>query len=87
MVSVVERPILGCMSNALWIGLLALLTPRAAGAVAGAVMEPDGPWKGVFESAAAATGVVIALVILATVALMVASYSNEHADQEAAVQL
>ncbi len=84
--SAVGKSILGWMSDAAWIGL-ASLTPVAAGLVAGAVMEPRGPWKGVFESAAAATGVVMALVILATVALMVAHYANEHADQEAAVQL
>ena len=75
------------MSDADWIVLVASLTPVAAGAAAGAVIAPDGPWKGVFESAAAATGVMIALLILATVALMVSHYSSAHADQEAAVQL
>jgi len=75
------------MSDAAWIGLAAAVTPVAAGLVAGALMEPHGPWKGVFESAAAAAGVVLALLVAATVVLMVVHQSNEHGDQEAAVQL
>jgi hypothetical protein len=84
---VAKQPILWWMSGAAWIGLVASSTPVAAGLVAGAVMEPGGPWKGVFESAAAAVGVVVALFVVATVALMVTHPSNEHGDQEAAVQL
>lgn len=40
-----------------------------------------------YEPAAAAAGVVMALLVLATIAAMVAQGSSEHADQEAAVQL
>lgn len=64
-----------------------VITPVVAGAIAGAIIKPHEPWKGVFESAAAAAGVVMALLVATTIALMVAHPSNEHGDQEAAVQL
>ncbi len=75
------------MSEVALIVLAAVLTPIVAGVIAGAVMQPHEPWKGVFESAAAATGVLMGLLVLTTIAVMVAHPSNEHGDQEAGVQL
>jgi len=75
------------MSEVAWIVLAALLTPTVAGIVAGALIKPQEPWRGVFESAAAATGAVMALLIVVTIVVMVWHPSNEHGDQEAAVQL
>jgi hypothetical protein len=82
-----EIPILGWMSDVAWIVLAAVLTPAIARVVAGAVIEPHEPWKGVFESAAAAAGLAVALLGVATIALMVLHPSNGHGDQEAGVQL
>lgn len=70
-----------------WIVLAAVLIPVVIGAVAGVIMKPYGPWKYVFESAAAATGVIVALLVVTVLAALVAHPSNEHGDQEAGVQL
>ena len=53
----------------------------------GVVRKPHGPWDGVIESAAYATGAVLAPIAVAAIALMLAHPSNEHGDQEAAVQV
>ena len=75
------------MSPVAWIILAAVLIPVVAGVAAGVVMKPHMPWTTVFESAAYATGAVVAPVVLAAIVAMVAHPSNEHGDQEAAVQV
>jgi predicted Na+-dependent transporter len=75
------------MSPLAWVILAAILIPVAAGVVAGVIIKPHGPWDGVFEPAAYATGAVVAPLALAAIALMLAHPSNEHGDQEAAVQV
>ena len=54
----------------------------ALGAIAGMTMKPHGPWKGVFEAAAAATGVVLALALLAPLVERIVG-SGKHGDQDA----
>ena len=75
------------MSPVTWVVLGAVLVPISAGVVVGIIMKPHGPWDGVFESAAYATGAVVAPLVLAAIGLMVAHPSHEHGDQEAAVQV
>jgi hypothetical protein len=76
------------MSDFAWVALAAgVLTPAITGAVAGVIMKPHEPWKGVFEPAAAATGIVVALLVLAALVALVMHPSNEHGDQAAGVQL
>jgi cytochrome b561 len=75
------------MSDFAWVALVAVLLLAVAGIVAGVIMRPHEPWKGVFESAAAATGVVVALLVVAVLVALVAHPSNKHGDQEAGVQV
>ena len=75
------------MSPVAWVILSAILIPIAAGVVVVVIMKPHGPWDGIFESVAYATGVVVAPLVLAAIGLMVAHPSHEHGDQEAAVQV
>jgi predicted Na+-dependent transporter len=75
------------MSPLAWVILAAVLIPLAAGVLVGVVRKPHGPWDEVVESAAYATGAVLAPLAIAAIALMVAHPSNEHGDQEAAVQV
>lgn len=75
------------MSPIAWVILAAVLTPISAGVVVGVIRKPHGPWDGAFESAAYATGAVVAPLVLAAIALMLAHPSNEHGDQEAGVQV
>ena len=70
-----------------WVVLAAVMIPIAAGFVAGAIVKPHGPWATVFEPAAYATGAVVAPLVWAAIVLMITHPSNEHADQEAAVQV
>jgi predicted Na+-dependent transporter len=75
------------MSAFAWVVLAAVLITIAAGLVAGVLVKPHGPWATVFEPAAYATGAVVAPLIGAAIGLMIAHPSNEHGDQEAAVQV
>lgn len=70
-----------------WIVLATVLISVVIGAVAGVIMKPYGPWTYVFESAAAATGVIVALLVVMVLAALVVDPSNEHGDQQAGVQL
>jgi hypothetical protein len=53
----------------------------------GVIVKPHGPWDGIFEAAAYATGVVLTPLAIAAIAVMIAHPSHEHGDQEAAVQV
>jgi hypothetical protein len=71
----------------------AVLVPLAVGVLAGAVMDPHGPWKGTFEVAAAASGVVAGLALVAIFVGLVVAEPSECAhgvcngsDNAAAVQ-
>ena len=70
------------MSPLAWVILAAVLIPAAAGLVVGIIRKPHAPWGGIFESAAYATGAVVAPLAVAAIALMAAHPSNEHGDQE-----
>jgi predicted permease len=75
------------MSAIAWVVLAAVLVPIVAGVIAGVIVKPHGPWATVFEPAAYATGAVVGPLIWAAIGLMIAHPSNEHGDQEAAVQV
>jgi hypothetical protein len=75
------------MSDFAWVLLGVALVAAVVGVGAGVIMKPHEPWKAVFESAAAATGVVAAILVLAVLLALVAHPSNEHGDQEAGVQV
>ena len=75
------------MSEFAWIVFAVALATAAAGALAGVIIKPHGPWKGVFESAAAATAAIMAMLVIAALVALFAHPSNEHGDQEAGVQL
>jgi hypothetical protein len=55
--------------------------------VAGIVINPRGPWSEVFESAAAGTCAIAALLVLTAIGVLIAHPANEHGDQEAGVQV
>lgn len=69
-------------SDFAWVVLAALPTTSIAGAIAAVIMKPHEAWKDVVEPAAGATGVIMVIALVA----LVAYSSNEHGDQEPAVQ-
>lgn len=79
------------VSPAVAVGV-AIAVPVVTGIVVGAIMNPRGPWRDTFEVAAAGTGVVALVIVVAIIAALIAepsSCSNGHcndSDNAAGVQ-